>query len=235
MPFAVQRTLSMVPFLNLDPSIRGEAQGSTDWRINMWSVVLPGGAQVSHLGQRVVHKRQRTDRGHLNQVPWRRSGRLHSCWSLHSGPLSLIIPFGLPGVFAFLWLIGAGTRVLWKNYRYGDPAMMRINAFLLAAFLARTVFFLAVFGEFFGDLIQLPVCWDERGHRWRGVCQPVLAPGNARSKNCGWRRLPPACRHEPSGSGAASAADRVSHLICNDEAAGRGYGAASGTATCDSP
>jgi len=64
----------------------------------------------------------------------------------HSGPLSTIIPLGLGGTLAFLWLLGAGIRVLYRNYRYGDPALQRINGFFLAFFIAQIIFYLGVFG-----------------------------------------------------------------------------------------
>ena len=70
----------------------------------------------------------------------------------HNGPLSIILPFGIWGVLAFLFFMVAGFRVLHFNLRYGDPALRRINTFLLAYFCARLVYFLAVFGAFNSDM-----------------------------------------------------------------------------------
>ena len=66
----------------------------------------------------------------------------------HSGPLSTIIPLGLWGVVGFFWLLGAGIKVLYRNYRHGDPALHGVNTFLLALFLMHGVLFFTVFGAF---------------------------------------------------------------------------------------
>ena len=175
MPFAVQRTLSVVPFINLDPSVRGDAEGSTEWRVQMWNLVLPEVPKYL-----IVGKGLSIDANELTEATtFKPVGGDPEAFMLagdyHSGPLSLIIPFGLPGVFAFLWIVVAGTRVLWKNYRYGDPALMQINTFLLAAFLVRTVFFLAIFGSFYGDVFQFTGLLGLSVAINGGVCQPVPA------------------------------------------------------------
>lgn len=72
----------------------------------------------------------------------------------HSGPLSTIIPIGLAGTLAFLWLLGAGIKVLYRNYRYGDPALRNINTFFLAYFIMQIIFYLGVFGAFNSQLFM---------------------------------------------------------------------------------
>ena len=71
----------------------------------------------------------------------------------HNGPLSVIIPLGLFGVIGFLWFLGAGISVLYRNHKFGDPAFQRINTFLLAYFIAKTICFFAVFGSLYSDLV----------------------------------------------------------------------------------
>jgi hypothetical protein len=70
----------------------------------------------------------------------------------HNGPLSLIIPLGLPGVLAFVWVLIAGLKVLRQNLLYGNPEFMQINRLLFSLFLAKIIFFFLVFGGFAGDL-----------------------------------------------------------------------------------
>src|SRR5205823_13909599 len=72
----------------------------------------------------------------------------------HNGPLSVLIPFGIFGFLAFLWLIGACIRLLYYFHRYGDPALQRINTFLLASFLAKIALFMFVFGAVSNDLFS---------------------------------------------------------------------------------
>jgi hypothetical protein len=70
----------------------------------------------------------------------------------HNGPLSVIIPFGLPGVIGFLWFLAASWRVLYRNYRYGNPAYTKLNRFLLVYFISRIIFFFVVFGNLYSEL-----------------------------------------------------------------------------------
>src|SRR5205085_7863174 len=72
----------------------------------------------------------------------------------HNGPLSVQLPFGIFGSLLFLWFLGSSTHVLYRNFKYGDPALKNINTFFLASFLARAVFFLCFFGALFTDLIS---------------------------------------------------------------------------------
>jgi hypothetical protein len=55
-------------------------------------------------------------------------------------------------VAGFLWLLGAGVRVLYRNFRYGDPALRNINAYFLAFFLMQSIVFFLIFGAFKNQL-----------------------------------------------------------------------------------
>jgi hypothetical protein len=94
----------------------------------------------------------------------------------HNGPLSVIIPFGAAGAIGFLWFVFAGGRVLYLNYRYGEPLCQRLNTFLLAYYVTRLAIFFFIFGGLSGDLavftgiLGLSVCVNG------GVAKPVVAP-----------------------------------------------------------
>ena len=70
----------------------------------------------------------------------------------HSGPLSVVIPFGIWGVIAIIWFWIACIRALYDNYHYGDPPLRNINIFLFAYFIAKVLSFLIVFGGLYGDM-----------------------------------------------------------------------------------
>jgi len=70
----------------------------------------------------------------------------------HNGPLSILIPFGIYGMIAFLWILIAGLRVLHRNYRSGSPDYRNVNALILAAFAARALFFFVGFGGLYADM-----------------------------------------------------------------------------------
>lgn len=153
LPLYVQRSLSILP-LELDPRVRENAQASTEWRLRMWEQVIPTIPRYLIIG-----KGYGIDPRELQAVQAALAYRAQSdgtdaelAQDYHSGPLSLIIPLGIFGTIGFLWFLGAGFRLLIRNYRYGDPALRGINTFLLAYFITRTLFFLAIYGSFQNDL-----------------------------------------------------------------------------------
>jgi hypothetical protein len=70
----------------------------------------------------------------------------------HNGPLSVILPFGIWGVIAMVWLLGAGFKLLYRNFRYGEESVKAINRFLFALFLMRLVMFVFIVGGLSTDL-----------------------------------------------------------------------------------
>jgi hypothetical protein len=89
-----------------------------------------------------------------DQVGGEVGGGLTAAGDYHSGPLTLIIPFGIWGVIGFFWFLAASFKVLWRNYKYGDPDARGINRFLLSYFVARAILYFFVFGGFYLDLMQ---------------------------------------------------------------------------------
>lgn len=154
LPMSVQRSISFLP-VNVNPVARLDAQASTEWRLNMWRVLWPEVPRYLWLGKGFTASP--TDY-YLAQESVRRGLAQDSDVSViagdyHSGPLSLLIPFGIWGFLGFLAFAVAGGRVLYRNYRYGDPDLHGINTFLLAVYLARMGFFLGVFGAVSSDLV----------------------------------------------------------------------------------
>lgn len=153
MPFTIQRTISFLP-LKIDPIVAADVKDSTDWRIEMWNLVIPDIPKYLILGKGYTF-----DPAEMEMITAGMTGGEGSAagsalaGDYHSGPLSVILPLGIFGVIGFLWLIVAGTKLLLRNYRYGDPALQYINRFLLAQFIAKFIFFLAVFGSLYSDLM----------------------------------------------------------------------------------
>jgi len=155
LPLNVQRTLSVLP-LPVDPIAKASAEASSQWRINIWKQVLPRIPQYLLLGKGLGFS-AKDMQSFITVDP--RLGLAESndagtefVSDYHNGPLSVIVPFGLPGVVAFLWFLAASARALYKNYRYGNPAYSKLNRFLLAYFMAKTIFFFFVFGSLYSDL-----------------------------------------------------------------------------------
>ena len=155
LPLAVQRCLTLFP-LDLDRAAIETARGSTDWRLEMWRAIIPDIPQYLLLGKgyAIDPKDIYFSQMHISLkwiAPYESS---LVAGDYHSGPLTLIIPFGIWGVLAFIWFCWAALRVLWRNFKYGDPEIKNINTFLLVSFLAQLVYYIFIFGAFYMDLAK---------------------------------------------------------------------------------
>lgn len=154
LPFAVQRSMSILP-VHISAAAKADAEASTAWRIAIWKAVLPQVPKHLLLGRGYGL----TDDDFTAMTIGSRSTDFAADWGAaiasdyHNGPLSVILPFGIWGVVAFLWLLIAGGSSLYDNFRYGDPSLRTANALLLAAFLTRTILFLFVAGSLYSDIM----------------------------------------------------------------------------------
>jgi hypothetical protein len=153
MPYSVQRALSILP-IEVSPVARADAANSSEWRLEMWRIVIPQVPQYLLKGKGyalnptdLYMAEQRAQRGLAAS-----SDVAITAGDYHNGPLSVIIPFGIFGVIGFVWFVVASLRALYRNYRFGDPSLRKVNAFLLAYFLAKTIFFLLIFGSLSSEL-----------------------------------------------------------------------------------
>jgi hypothetical protein len=177
LPTSVQRCLTILP-IELDAAAVENARTSTDWRLEMWRAVLPDVPQYLWLGKGYAldpkdlyfaqsHISRRVDAGYESSMV---------AGDYHNGPLTLIIPFGIWGVLAFAAFAIASIRVLWRNFKYGDPEIANINRFNLTAFVVHLIFFLVVFGAFYIDLARFVGIVGLSIAMNRGVASPALAP-----------------------------------------------------------
>jgi O-antigen ligase len=153
LPFTVQRSLSFLP-LPVTADVRMSAQVSSEWRVEMWRSVWD---QVPKYFLRGKGYNISPDDLYMAQYSAMRG--FSSSWEgaavagdYHNGPLSVLIPFGIWGLAAFVWLIIAGSCYLYRNYRDGPEELKRINAYLFALFVGRAAFFFLVFGALSTEL-----------------------------------------------------------------------------------
>ncbi|MBI5383051.1 MAG: O-antigen ligase family protein [Verrucomicrobia bacterium] len=184
LPLQVQRTISFLP-VDVEASVRWDTTATTEWRLNMWKAMLPDLHKYVFLGKGFTLNP--TDLWLTEQAM--RRGLADSYESAieagdyHNGPLSVYVPFGLPGVVAFTLFLVFGVRLLYRNFRHGDPALKQVNTFLLAFFITRIVIFVFVFGsikqEFweFTGLVGLSVALNGGEKEVpKEVPAPALAP-----------------------------------------------------------
>src|SRR5262249_45173838 len=142
LPLSMQRSLSVLP-LDIDPAARADAQASIEWRVEMWRMLLDEVPHYFWLGK--GYAINPTDIYLMDQaVRHGLAGPFEGAMvsgDYHSGPLSVLIPFGIFGVTAFMAFLIASFRVIILNYRYGRPDISNINTFVLSYFTAKVIFY----------------------------------------------------------------------------------------------
>jgi hypothetical protein len=185
LPHTVQRALSFLP-LQIDPSVQHNAEASSDWRFDMWKALLPQIPQYLLLGKGYAVSRldidllMGTDAAIQGTFAENQGSALTG--SYHSGPLSVVLTFGIWGVIAFVWFWIAGIWVLYCNYRYGDPALRTVNTFLLAVFVVRIIFFILIVGDIGSDMLKFGGWLGLSVSLNGGVCRPAPEPARAAHK-----------------------------------------------------
>jgi len=152
LPFVVQRAISFLP-LNINPAVKASAEGSAQWRYEMWHRLMPDVRNYFFMGKGytfdsgdLAFADENMRRGYVDQFT-----HAMVAGDYHNGPLSLVIPLGIWGVLAFAFFLIVSFRYLYRNYRRGDPELQQVNTFLLAYFVIRVLFFFGIFGGFYSE------------------------------------------------------------------------------------
>ena len=147
LPLSVQRTLTILP-LDLDPVARLDALSSSEWRLKMWTAMLPDLPRYALLGKgyainpaELALSEESARRGFVDDFEMARVAG-----DYHNGPLSVFVPFGSAGLLAFLYFLWASLRLLHRHYREGNPALLGINTLLLSLFVTNCILFFFLFG-----------------------------------------------------------------------------------------
>lgn len=153
LPLSAQRAISFLP-VKIDPAARYDAQGSWEWRINMWETLVGEIPKYFWIGK--GYAIDPMDLMLTDEAVRRGQAESYEtalvAGDYHSGPLSVLLPFGIFGTLTFLWFLVAATKTLWLNYRNGNPEYFTINCFLLASMIAKLIFYFFVFGAVNSDL-----------------------------------------------------------------------------------
>src|SRR5208337_1992794 len=103
------------------------------WRFDMWKALLPQVPKHLLLGKGYAFSSNQFQllEGHdaAIQTTFEDEQFAAVVGGYHSGPLSVILVFGIWGVIGLVWFWAAGIGVLYNNYRYGDPALRTVNTF----------------------------------------------------------------------------------------------------------
>ena len=162
MPAAVQRAISFLP-VNVNSEVLVDAKATSDWRFRMWAVawkqeipkylILGKGYSIDPNELYLANQASELGMGGDADEGAMVAG------NFHNGPISVILPLGISGLIAFLWVLIAGYRVLSWNLRFGDARLRRINRALLSYYLANCISFFLIFGDLNAQLyLFLGIC-----------------------------------------------------------------------------
>jgi hypothetical protein len=200
MPYTIQRVVSVfgVP---VSPEVEMDVRSSNEWRLQMWRDVAPDVPRYLLLGKGYginVNEMDFTSDRILGGNTYDSAQGAKLAQDYHSGPLSVILPLGLWGVAAVIWLWVAGIKALVANLRYGSAALKTVNSLLLAAFVVKILHFLVIFGSLTLDLAWFTGILGVSVALNGGVAQsqPVAAPQPAAERDNRTNQRP-ATTHRP--------------------------------------
>jgi O-antigen ligase len=159
LPLSFQRSISFLP-VELDPVAKRDAASTLEWRVEMWKVVVKEIPQYFWLGKGFTFSG--TDfyltRLAVQQGRYTAYEDTLVSGNYHQGLLTIIIPFGIFGLVAFFWFVGAGWWILFQNARRSRPQLQSINTFILSYYSARLVFYIFLYGQFDTEFVVFTSC-----------------------------------------------------------------------------
>jgi hypothetical protein len=158
LPLPAQRALSFLPGRWDELAVR-EAQGSTQWRVEMWKTILGTDKYIESkwFGDGFGFTRRQLDLMRALQrygaTPEEMQENMMVSGGVHSGPISAIRYVGYVGLAIFLTLLIAVAMRAWKLIRQAQNTPF----FMLALFIGipciwEPVLYTAIFGGFEGGL-----------------------------------------------------------------------------------
>lgn len=157
LPRPVQRTLSFLPG-KWDPVAIGEARHSTQWRVEMWKIILTEDKYIDSkwLGDGFgMSKRQLAIMSSSRRIGADGQEDFLVLGNVHSGPISTIRYAGYVGLAIFMLLLIIAARMAWKlAYRAKDTPFFSPALFVTIPIIYMPFAFVFIFGNFDASLPQ---------------------------------------------------------------------------------
>jgi hypothetical protein len=196
LPVGFQRTLSILPGISVSAVASEDAQGTSDWRIEMWRKMLPMIPKYLLIGRGAGFDLKEAYSAYIlagdNAT---RHEFFIATHSYHNGPLWALIDLGGTGaVLLFSFMIAAlvryGRRLSWTYSPFMGSAYVVFYAILMMSFF----FFLSIFGHH-GDVVQMAlvaaILEVISGRAKNGSSVPPRSPGDKRIARRFSRGTPP--------------------------------------------
>ena len=117
LPRGIQRTVSFIPGISIGYGAAKDAQGSIEWRLEIWRYCLDKCHDYLLIGRGSAFEVMETAAGlGINDIQTYSPFFAFETRSYHSGPLALLIDYGIPGLVIASWFMILLLRRFW---RYG--------------------------------------------------------------------------------------------------------------------
>lgn len=151
LPSGLQRAVSFVPGINVDTRVAEDAKHSTEWRVDIWMYCLDRVPEYLLIGRgsafNVWDAAENLSKEDIQMfTPW----FAFQTRSYHSGPLTLLVDYGLAGLIVGAWLGIVLFRKLWgiaKQLAIIDTFESRYAVFLCVSLMWAWFAFFFVFGD----------------------------------------------------------------------------------------
>ena len=159
LPGPIQRVVSYLPGVDVDPLVAANAEASVTWRLEIWKVAVRHIPEHLLLGRGIV-----TD---VLPLAWLRREFYatpefyYEMKGYHSGPLSLLLDFGLPGFVAgsafMIGMVAEGWRLYGRIRPAAEDVVTRFYSFLLWLTTATVVSYYVLVGDVRASFPELTV------------------------------------------------------------------------------
>lgn len=147
LPPSVARSLSWIPGLNISAYILNDAQGSLEWRWEIWRYMLEEVPNYLFIGKGFCFPAEFL----VTANPWA-GVEPHAHFlvhNYHSGPLSMALDLGLPGFITgtFWMILSSREHIKGGKYFSTDNTMSRYYQLLTITYVWNCVSFYLIFGD----------------------------------------------------------------------------------------
>jgi hypothetical protein len=153
LPLSFQRMLSWIPGIEVDQAAFYSAQATTEWRLEMWRLMLPMIPDYLIIGRGLGFQLADAYAAYTlaSDHAWHQF--LIATHDYHNGPLYLLLDYGLAGFLCAFGFMFAAVRHQWGMQKASWNSMWLRNLHALSLARLLTVVFMFIF--VFGDLMSL--------------------------------------------------------------------------------
>jgi hypothetical protein len=157
LPYSFQRTVAVVPFIPVADVAKRDAQGTTDWRIEVWKEALRHVPEHFWMGRGMALSPDELDQYKTMQFYNASMGRQMSnveealiMHDYHNGPISLLLDLGVLGLgLCVTIMVVLCVEGIWNSRRrkWNNKDLATLYAVFLTSLITGVIIFLTTYGD----------------------------------------------------------------------------------------